>query len=238
MATRPKSFGAYSFDILTNFLPSFFGCWMSFSKSNKIFLALFRRPPMTMFTFPRLTNIMKSSVFPFGHKLQILNAIIESIPIYMMNNLIGFKWSSQILFHNISMLKNVFAINTYKANSLVYPSIAFLWFFDEASRASFCASVGKNFPAINTIASGFTFYFPFYIMAYLASYRISIINNLATIYAIMFSGHNILQKKNHHSTFCQSCLERGSLPQNSGSLLTNKKLLLTPDCVIISQIVP
>jgi hypothetical protein len=65
---------------------------------------------------------------------------------------------------------------------------------------------------------------------------IYIINQLSAINARMFPiVHNTLQIKNRHSTFCQSYLERGGLPQSNGSISANKKPLNSLDNTIIPR---
>jgi len=67
--------------------------------------------------FFRFINIpldrhVMNSVFAFRHYRKIGNSIIKFISIFMMNNLVAVKFTAKMLFHNITMLKNLNAINS------------------------------------------------------------------------------------------------------------------------------
>jgi len=57
-------------------------------------------------SFPAFPGIMKSGMFALCHELKIFYSIIENIAIDMMHNFIAFKSSSNVLLHDVSVLKN------------------------------------------------------------------------------------------------------------------------------------
>ena len=58
---------------------------------------------------------MVSTMSRFRHNNKIFKAVITSYSIYMMNNFIGFKFSTKKLFHKVSMFIKINTITGEKA---------------------------------------------------------------------------------------------------------------------------
>ncbi len=71
-----------------------------------------------------LFTSMMSSVFRLMHYLKISKIVVEFISVFMVYYLIFIKFSTKMLFHNITMLKNSFSIYIYSTVS----RFSYTWF--------------------------------------------------------------------------------------------------------------
>lgn len=74
--------------------------------------------------FWRSFQIMISGMFCFRHQFQILNSIIRSIMILMVNEFIRRKISSYVFFHNEPMFQNISTFGSKRMIASQYLSIS------------------------------------------------------------------------------------------------------------------
>ncbi len=110
-------------------------------------------------------------MFSIAQNLQVLNPVVHSISVDMMNMLPSFQLSSKMKLHNVAMFSNLFAINNYR---FVFPWSALssasnnrtgklspfcdLWMsqYDATARAIQC-SLKPVFRRIKRFATNFAF---------------------------------------------------------------------------------
>lgn len=125
--TTPEFFLANLFHRFANSGAYFGSHWGSFLKGDKISLALFWCPSMTMFlTFSRLASIMTNGVLASFQNFEVLWSVVENISIYVMDNLIFAQRSANNIFHYIAVLKYFSPFYAYVSIPVsANPSIAF-----------------------------------------------------------------------------------------------------------------
>jgi len=112
---------------------------------------------MNIFTlFPGIFMSIFLMIRMVGKEFKIFNSIISSISIYMMDSFRWFKFSSEMLFHYMSMLKN--ALSIYIDSYITKFSKAWLTFFkDRPIRRNIIISMTSKSISTNITPSAIRF---------------------------------------------------------------------------------
>jgi hypothetical protein len=97
-----------------------------------------------------IERIVKMIVFFSRHYFKILDSVVQTIPVFMVNNLRTQKWSFKVLLNNMTMLPNIMVICANRIISRFYSSTsaqsASIRLVPTRKRAILCSSFYLNRP--------------------------------------------------------------------------------------------
>lgn len=168
-ATRPEPLRAYLLHGLADLSTRFFAQRRAFTEGFQVTLSLLWCPFGHLITSTRLARIVKSGMCASGQQFQILNSIVKSVSIDVMDNLVAGKRSSKMALHNETMFLYLSVCVMDKLVPIMNPSfgmslsssghsgdksLALFWRVFGASRPTCASAINTSFDQFATRSSG------------------------------------------------------------------------------------
>jgi len=106
-SSAPESFSSSPLACFTKFALRLFGHGWASGDGSHIFWSLFFRPAWMFLAAPGLSCVVKRGMLAMRKQFQILQAVIKSVTVLVMNYLGRKKISAKVLLHDVTMFKHL-----------------------------------------------------------------------------------------------------------------------------------